>query len=60
MRQVAEASGLRPGLDEERVRDIVWTLNSPRGYQLLTGDRGWSDDEYETWLARTLVTELLE
>lgn len=60
VRQVVETGGLRPGLGEERARDIVWTLNSPEVYQLLTGDRGWSDDEYETWLARTLVGELLE
>lgn len=37
VRQVVEAGGLRPGLDEERARDIVWTLNSPEG--LPTADR---------------------
>lgn len=60
VRQVREVDGLRSDLDPERARDIVWTLNSPEVYQLLSGDRGWSDDEYEAWLARAFVNELLE
>lgn len=60
VRQVVETGGLRPGLDADHARDIVWTLNAPEVYQLLTGGRGWSDDEYEAWLARAFVGELLE
>jgi AcrR family transcriptional regulator len=57
---VAERDGLRPGLDPERGTDIVWTLNSPDVYQLLTGVRGWSDDDYESWLGRSLVDALVQ
>jgi hypothetical protein len=57
---VAERGGLRPGLDRERGADIVWTLNSPDVYQLLRGVRGWSHDEYEDWLGRSLVDALVE
>jgi len=59
VRALAGAGGLRPGLAFERARDIVWTLNSPQVYQLLAGDRGWTDDEYEQWLAEALISQLL-
>ncbi len=57
---LAEMGGLRPDLDHDRARDIVWTLNSPEVYQLLVGDRGWTDDEYEQWLAHALITQLID
>jgi AcrR family transcriptional regulator len=56
---VAERDGLRTGLDRDRGTDIVWTLNSPDVYQLLRGVRGWSHDDYEEWLGRSLVDALL-
>jgi AcrR family transcriptional regulator len=49
-----ETGWLRPGLDPARARDIVWTLNSPQLYQMLVGERGWSPEEYERWLAKAL------
>ena len=52
---LAATGGLRPGLDPDRARDIVWTLIAPEVYELLIGDRGWSLDEYEQWLARALA-----
>jgi AcrR family transcriptional regulator len=55
---VVERGGLRGGLDRERAIDVVWTLNSPDVYQLLRGGRGWSHDEYEDWLGRSLVDAL--
>lgn len=42
----------------EHARDVLWTLNSPSAYQLLK-DRGWSDDAYESWLARTISATIL-
>jgi AcrR family transcriptional regulator len=51
--------GLRPGIDPDRARDIVWTLISPDLYRLLVLDRGWSHDEYEHWLAETLIAAFL-
>lgn len=52
------AGALRADLDPDRARDIVWTLISPEIYELLVNDRGWSPDEYEQWLARTLTDAL--
>jgi hypothetical protein len=57
---VAGRAGLRTGLDRERGTDIVWTLNSPDVYQLLRVTRGWSPDDYENWLGRSLTDALLE
>ena len=50
---------LRDGLDVERARDMLWTLNSPAVWSLLK-DRGWSDDDYATWLADTLLLTVLQ
>jgi hypothetical protein len=57
---VIERDGLRPGLDHRRATDVVWTLNSPDVHQLLRGVRGWSPDDYEDWLGRSLIDMLLE
>ncbi|HEV7762277.1 MAG TPA: hypothetical protein VGO78_24885 [Acidimicrobiales bacterium] len=51
--------GLRPDLDPDRARDIVWTPISPDLYRLLVLDRGWSHDDYEHWLADTATAALL-
>ncbi|MDT3444383.1 MULTISPECIES: TetR/AcrR family transcriptional regulator [unclassified Pseudofrankia] len=55
---LAEIGGLRPGLDLGLARDTVWALISPDLYRLLVVERGWSHDDYERWLADTLVTSL--
>lgn len=55
---LVETGWLRPGLDPDRARDIVWALNSPQLYQMLVGERGWSPQEYERWLATTLADAL--
>jgi AcrR family transcriptional regulator len=52
---LVQTGGLRPDVDPERARDTVWTLISPEVYELLVGDRGWTPDEYEQWLARALA-----
>jgi AcrR family transcriptional regulator len=58
VRHLADTGGLRAGLSTERARDIVWALISPEMYELLVTDRGWTPDEYEQWLARTLADAL--
>ncbi|MFF5293978.1 TetR/AcrR family transcriptional regulator [Paractinoplanes globisporus] len=58
VRHLAVTGGLRADLDPDRATDIVWTLISPEVYELLVSDRGWSPDEYEQWLTRTLTDSL--
>lgn len=47
--ELAAAEPLRVSLDE--AADIVWATNAPEFYQLVVGQRGWSPDRYETFLA---------
>lgn len=50
---------LLPGIDIGRARDILWTLTSREVYRMLVIERGWSSDEYESWLRRTLLQTLI-
>ncbi|GAA3751915.1 helix-turn-helix domain-containing protein [Streptomyces tremellae] len=55
---LAEAGALRPGADTARLADACWALTGPQLYTLLTADRGWRADAYETWLAGMLTAAL--
>lgn len=57
--RLAATGDLRPDVDQDHARDVIWTLNSPDVHRLCTADRGWSDDEYEEFLAATLIGALL-
>jgi AcrR family transcriptional regulator len=57
---VHRRAGLRPGLDRERAVDAVWMLLDPVVHTRLTGDRGWSGDEFADWLADALARLLLD
>ena len=48
---LAAKNALAPGLDVDRAADILWTINHPNQWQLLTGKRGWSAGQYEQWCA---------
>ena len=50
---------LRAGLPVDAAADILWTLNHPSVYQLLTGRCGWSPERFEEWLADVLSSQLL-
>jgi AcrR family transcriptional regulator len=50
---------LRPGLAVATAADILWTLNHPDVWLLLVGERGWSADRFERWLAETSCAQLL-
>jgi AcrR family transcriptional regulator len=56
---VAAKGALRPGLDVEHATDILWTLNHPDVWLLLSARRGWSADEFEQWFAAACCRELL-
>ncbi len=47
-----------PGADAaalERAGDVVWALISPEVSLLLTGERGWSEEEYAEWLGESIA-----
>ena len=56
---VAATGDLHPALDPARAADILWTIGSPEVHQQLTVDRGWSNDDYRSWLTTTLRAVLV-
>ena len=43
--------GLRSDLSDDRVADIIWSMNSPEYWVLLVRGRSWSADQFAEWLA---------
>ena len=56
---LADRGSLRPGLDPDEARDIVWTLCSLMVHDSLVVERGWSSERYQAWLASMLIDQLL-
>jgi len=57
---LGEAAMLRGDRTPVHAAATVWLLASPETYLQLTEGLGWSLDEYERWLERSLVDALLE
>lgn len=57
-RSLSRAHALKPGLRERDAADLIHALMSPEVYRLLVGDRGWSPERYQQWLATTLTQQL--
>jgi TetR/AcrR family transcriptional regulator, regulator of cefoperazone and chloramphenicol sensitivity len=55
-----QKNALRPGLDREAARDILWSLTSRELYRMLVRERKWTGDEYEAWLKETLRRSLTD
>jgi AcrR family transcriptional regulator len=56
---LAATGRLQPRLSVTKVADIVWSMNSPEFYLLLVEERGWSSEEFESWLADSWIRLLL-
>jgi AcrR family transcriptional regulator len=55
------AAGLaRRDLGLAEAQQVMWMLTSRDIYRMLVHDGGWSPDQYQAWLARTLVESLVE
>lgn len=54
-----ERDALDPSLEPAQACDFVYLLWSPDAYRILTVERGWTAERYETWLARALRRTLL-
>ena len=54
-----ERGALDPGLEPSEAADFVYLLWSPEVHSILTVERGWTPEQYETWLACTLGRTLL-
>ena len=56
---IADAGGLRGGLDPGIAIDIAWSLNGHEVYLDLVDGCGWPEERYAEWLGDTLVALLL-
>ena len=54
------APRLRSDLTVDSALDLTLALTLPELFHLLVVERGWSHLRYETWLAHTLVSQLLD
>ncbi len=57
---LASEDALQPGLSPERAADVLWTVCAQATFDALVRQRGWSADQYRTWLADTLAAILLK
>ena len=48
------------GLRLEEARRLMWMYTSRDVYRMLVVDGGWTADRFESWLAETLIGNLLE
>jgi AcrR family transcriptional regulator len=55
---LAGKQGFNEEIGEERAADIVYGLLSEAVYLLFCGDRGWSAEDWTTWVAATLSSQL--
>lgn len=59
VRDLTRRHALRSGLTQAKAADVTYAVMSPEVFRILTVERGWDEDEYEVWLARTLRSQLL-
>jgi AcrR family transcriptional regulator len=52
-------NGLAPGLDRARALDLLWFYLGQSAWFTLVGDRGWSFDQAQAWLANSARHALL-
>ena len=55
-----EAPALGDGVDERTAVDVLWALANEEIYRELVVERGWTPARYERWLAKTLISQLLD
>lgn len=56
---LAAKQALRDGMTADRATDVVFSLLSHELFLLLTEERGWPVDEWETWITATIADALL-
>jgi AcrR family transcriptional regulator len=56
---VAAHGPLRDGVEIEQAIAAIFTLTSGQVFLMLTGERGWSAEQYAEWLADSLIRLLL-
>lgn len=55
---LAKKQRLRAGVTKQHAVDILWVLVGPELYRTFVIDRGWSEKQYEAWVARVMLRDL--
>ncbi len=59
-RHLLDTGQLRPGIDIDEVRDVLWTYLAIDNYERLVLQRGWPLDRYTHWLSRAITNAICE
>ncbi len=59
VQSISDRGALAPGLDVAAATDILWALNHPALYTLLTRERRWTLERYQRWVGDLLASQLL-
>ncbi|MCK8673757.1 TetR/AcrR family transcriptional regulator [Rhodococcus sp. HM1] len=57
-RHLLDTGQLRPGIELDEVRDVLWTYIAVDLYELLVLSRGWTVERYAQWIARAIIAAL--
>jgi hypothetical protein len=57
---LVRCAALPAARDPARIADTLWMLTSAEVYELLVGQRGWTPERYEDWLAECARRFVLE
>ena len=57
-KHLLDTGQLRPDIDLDETRDVLWNYLAVDHYERLVRVRGWSLDRYATWLGRAITAAL--
>lgn len=60
VKMIVKEGALPKGLSLSKVRDILWAFTGRDMYRMFVIERGWTSEEYESWLAQLLIKTLIE
>jgi hypothetical protein len=58
--RLAQSGALKDGVDATRAADVIAAVVADEVCDVLVDQRGWSFDDYESWLADTLPSLILD
>jgi AcrR family transcriptional regulator len=59
VRRLFQAGKARRGLTIDKARQILWMYTSRDVYRMLVQDSGWTPEQYQDWLSKTLLHTLV-
>jgi len=57
---LAKRGALASGVSVEQAADVIWALGAHDLYRMFVIERGWTPQQYERWLAASLIHALLD